>query len=237
MNMKKITIICLILLFIFSLIACAPKSNDDTNTNLNGDTKPDLYYTLLEDDTYGVSGIQNLKEKDVIIPPIHKGKNVTQIIYFGKSNLESIVLPDTIIKIGSSAFNGCQNLYSINLPNSIEEIGNNAFMFCRSLTDICIPNNISILNKGTFHMCTSLENINIGEGVKIIDDMAFYNCAKIESIYIPNNIVVIGKQAFFNCLSLRTVYIDNKSAWDEIAFMDKYSNPMVYAQFLTIKNA
>ena len=71
-------------------------------------------------------------------------------------------------------------------------------------------------------MCTSLENINIGEGVKIIDDMAFYNCAKIESIYIPNNIVVIGKQAFFNCLSLRTVYIDNKSAWDEIVFMDKY---------------
>lgn len=230
--MKKVICIFVILFLLicsFSLFSCQNKIQEEPNPDNNIENKDDLIFTLLENDTYAVRGEKNLKDVNVIIPSSYKGKEVTTIGSFYHSNLESIVLPDTIKSIDSSAFSNCTSLKSINLPNSIEYIGNNAFVLCRSLTNIVIPDSVTILNKGTFNGCTSLSSISIGNNISLIDDMCFYNCASIKEITITSSIKYIGKQAFYNCLSLETVYVEDLIKWDEIIFMDECSNPMFYA--------
>lgn len=80
-----------------------------------------------------------------IIPSIGEinGKkyNVTEIAGSGFSaspNLVRVNLPDSLKKIGSSAFSNCAKLNRINLAN-VEEIGNSAFMRCPELTYLVIP--------------------------------------------------------------------------------------------------
>ena len=53
-----------------------------------------------------------------------------QVAYIGKNafvgddRLINVVLPDTVIEIGDSAFNECSNLCSINIPNKVVSIQN-----------------------------------------------------------------------------------------------------------------
>ena len=50
----------------------------------------------------------------------------------GLTSLQTVILPESVIRIDDNAFNSCTKLSSINLSN-IEEIGNNAFYSCTGL--------------------------------------------------------------------------------------------------------
>lgn len=57
-------------------------------------------------------------------------------------NIKTISLPDSLIRIGDLAFNGCTSLTEITIPASVEQIGDYAFLGCESLTSINVdPNN------------------------------------------------------------------------------------------------
>ena len=42
-------------------------------------------------------------------------------------NLESVVIPDGVLKIGDNAFWGCDGIEELEVPSSVEEIGADAF--------------------------------------------------------------------------------------------------------------
>lgn len=73
---------------------------------------------------------------DVIIPD-----NVTEIAEeaFWGSELNSITFPDSIVKIGDSAFGNCKNLSSVVVPKNVEKIGA-SFIFCESLKEVTFLN-------------------------------------------------------------------------------------------------
>jgi hypothetical protein len=52
------------------------------------------------------------------------------------NGLTSIIIPDSVISIGSSAFNNCTRLTSATIGNSVTSIGNSAFQSCSSLVAI-----------------------------------------------------------------------------------------------------
>ena len=57
-------------------------------------------------------------------------------------NIKTISLPNSLIRIGDLAFNGCTSLTEITIPASVEQIGDYAFLGCESLTSINVdPNN------------------------------------------------------------------------------------------------
>ncbi|MEG2541345.1 MAG: leucine-rich repeat domain-containing protein, partial [Clostridia bacterium] len=63
-------------------------------------------------------------------------KAKTAIISVPQSIKGDIVLPNTLMSIGSGAFSGCSGLTSITIPSSVTSIDSEAFAYCRGLKTI-----------------------------------------------------------------------------------------------------
>ena len=75
------------------------------------------------------------------------------------TSLNTIVIPNSVTSIGSSAFAGCKGLTEVTIGNSVKSIGSWAFSSCTSLTAITIPNSVTSIESGTFQYCRSLEHV------------------------------------------------------------------------------
>ena len=49
-------------------------------------------------------------------------------VFYNRTNLLSVSLPNSVTKIGMNAFTGCSNLASVNIPTSLSVLGYAAFM-------------------------------------------------------------------------------------------------------------
>ena len=159
--------------------------------------------------------------QSIIIPD-----NVTKIgkgSFWNCTNLKSINLPDNITIIEDYAFLNCTNLQSINLPNNLTEIGCSTFEFCTNLQSIIIPDSVTQIRCRTFKDCTNLQVINLPNSITIIEDYAFEDCTNLQSINLPNNLTEIGFLAFNNCSILQSITISNNITY--IKFYEFYNCP------------
>ncbi len=120
---------------------------------------------------YVIAGGEHIKG-DLVIPSRHETLPVTEIRFTGFlacSKLGSLVVPNTVTKIGDGAFFGCFQLSSILLPDSLTRIGIAAFYGCRHLVAIDIPHSVTEIGKGAFSGCTSLRRITIND-VSLLQD-------------------------------------------------------------------
>jgi hypothetical protein len=92
-----------------------------------------------------------------------------------KMAIQTVSMPESVVKINSRAFAGCRNLQEITFPDSLCEIGSCSFISCSALRDIKFPN-----------------------GLKKIDTMAFYGCSKLKNIFIPDSVQELHISAFRN---------------------------------------
>ncbi len=129
--------------------------------------------------------------------------------FYGCTSLTSIEIPNSVTEIGWYAFEGCTSLASIEIPNSVTEIGSAAFDGCTSLTSIEIPNSVTSIGEGAFEGCTSLTSIVIPNSVTEIGGRAFRGCSSLTSIEIPNSVTTIRLYAFSGCTSLTSIEIPN----------------------------
>ena len=171
------------------------------------ETYGDFEYSVLDDGTVEITGYSGSAEK-VDIPEKIDGKSVTRIGYdaFKYSSLASITIPDSVTRIGWSAFENCTSLTSVTIPNSVTDIGDDAFLGCTSLTSITIPDSVTEICYNAFAYCTSLTSITIPESVKSICGGAFSGCTSLTSITIPDSVTSIGG-AFYGCTSLTSIAI------------------------------
>ncbi len=111
--------------------------------------------------------------------------------FAGCYNLESISIPNSVVRIDDGAFKYCDKLTNINIPNSVKSIGEEAFYGC-AFTSIAFPNSITEIEFGTLSYCHNLK-----------------------SMYIPRSVKKIGRLP--GCENLTDVYYKgSKSEWDLI---------------------
>lgn len=115
------------------------------------------------------------------------------------TNLKSIVLPNSVIRIGKEAFRYCENLEKVT-AFGLRNIGYGAFDGCSNLKEFEIPESVSNIDSYAFYGCESLEAINIPDRA-VIGHAAFASCAKIKIVFIPENVKFKGN-AFVNCKRL-----------------------------------
>ena len=107
-------------------------------------------------------------------------------------------IPLGIKVICDSAF-ACCSMTAIEIPNSVIKIGSYAFEICRSLSIIEIPNSVTEISRGAFAECSSLTNVEIPNSVTKIGEDAFYGCSSLTTIEIPNLVTEIGEGPFYGC--------------------------------------
>ena len=106
--------------------------------------------------------------------------------------ITSVVIPNTIKSIGSSAF-AYNQLTRLNIPNGVESIGEGAFRN-NKLTEVIIPGSISVIEKNTFNG-NELTSIVIPSSVTSIGTYAF-SSNKLTSLTLSNSVTSIGDDAF-----------------------------------------
>jgi hypothetical protein len=124
--------------------------------------------------------------------PAGKAGNYTvpnSVIKIGNSAFDSCTgLTSVVISssIGDWAFSGCSGLNKVAIANGIINIGCYAFEFCSSLTTVTIPDSITTIGKHTFDDCTSLTDVTI-DLILIPSSIAsgsFSGCSSLTSIYL-----------------------------------------------------
>jgi len=176
-------------------------NTEDTTTDTEESPVSDFKYEFTEDQQYALINKYIGKDKNVIIPSQIEGRTVTflkgydvdgfTLGVFQETDVETVVIPETVKAIGGRAFKDCTALTSVTIqPNSKLQ-------------------QIEVL---AFENCTSLKVVNIenAEGLKTIGTKAFYNCASIQKIKLPSNLETIGAEAFSNCTALRSINIPTK---------------------------
>ena len=80
----------------------------------------------------------------------------------------TVVIPDGVTGIGTSAFEGHTNLTSVTIPDGVTSIGVSAFFLCVALTSVTIPDSVTSIGDSAFWNCESLKSVTIGNGVTSI---------------------------------------------------------------------
>ncbi len=136
----------------------------------------------------------------------------------GFYNLTSVVLPESVKKVGKSTFEQCQSLESIDLSGVTELDTENLFTNCYSLKSVILPDNLTEIGPYMFSNCKSLVSLTIPQSVTVIGENAFSKCA-IETIVLPQNLTEIGTKAFYNT-DLKEIFIPKSVTYiGEAAFV------------------
>ena len=85
---------------------------------------------------------------------------VTEIDTFASCDLKTINMPDSVTKIGGSAFAGCDRIEEIVLPPKLSEISSYLFWGCDRLKKVTIQENVEYIANDAFFICRALTDIN-----------------------------------------------------------------------------
>ena len=121
------------------------------------------------------------------------------------TNLQYVLLPDTIQSIGQFAFFKCESLISVSLPESLTSIEHSAFKDCTSLEDIVFPDAITYIGGSAFHGCLSLQDITLPRNLEKMQAMAFAYCTALTSVFCSDSLAYIDAGTFKGCTSLKKV--------------------------------
>ena len=142
---------------------------------------------------------------------------------FDSSEVISLVIPDSVIKIGNWAFSDCIFLSEVIFSINIKEIGIWAFARCKSLIKVSIPYSVLKIEYGAFQGCISLKEVIIQNINTQIDINAFDGCTLLEKFSFfdrkSNMLITPAKSELFKknnkpILSKDTITIQNKFSKD-----------------------
>ena len=149
-----------------------------------------------------------------------------------KTELTSVIIPETVTHIEYRAFMNCSNLTNVVFPESVTYIGSDAFAgtpWYENLpekeiiyigkvayaykgempanTEIKIREGTTMLGTKLFRLQTNLTGISLPEGLSTIGERAFQGCTGLTSCIIPSSVKNIANYAFLDCTDLTSLVI------------------------------
>lgn len=121
------------------------------------------------------------------------------------NRLVSVLLPNSVTTIGTSAFSSCRRLERVVLGENLESIGSSAFRSCQMLNHVVLPASLKSLDSYSFYDCTSLEQIVIPDLVTTLPSNCFSSCKQLQSLTLGSAVTSIGSNCFSTCSALQTI--------------------------------
>ena len=114
------------------------------------------------------------------------------VMYNGRKEEKTFVVPNGVTAIDNCAFSGKENLERIVLPHGLVSIGEMAFEGCSNLSEINLPSSLTTLESSCFACCEYLEHITLPHGIKEIPPHAFEPSGLVHLV-VPGSVKVIGE--------------------------------------------
>ena len=163
---------------------------------------------LNADDWSKIGQMTNLTELDLSKALIDE---IPSYAFNERWAIDKVVLPPTLKKIGSYAFQRT-SLTSVNIPDNVETIEENAFSQVRQLQEVHLPDSLTSLGRYAFEKCRSLRTVKIPTKLKEIPWYAFDGCKSLQSVELHDCITGIGDYSFRNC-NLREITLPKSTTW------------------------
>ncbi len=129
--------------------------------------------------------------------------SVNSDLVFGQLNgITDIILPNTLVSIGESAFSSTTTLENVVIPNGVVEIGNSAFYGCTALKSISLPDSVEKVGAYAFYKCENLKTAELSNNLKELDEYTFGECSSLKKITVPESVETIWGYAFIKCTGL-----------------------------------
>lgn len=135
------------------------------------------------------------------------------------STLTSVEIPNGVVSIGNSAFNGCSKITSILIPSSIMSIGVDAFGQCFGVESLVVDRDNTIydsrddcnavIETKSNTIISGCKNTVIPESITVIGENAFGGCTGMTHVELPNSLISIGRGAFSGCTGLDNIIFHN----------------------------
>ncbi len=127
-------------------------------------------YTIEETEYYVVTGIGTCTDTDIVVPSTYNGKPVKAIGgFFGNSNINSVVLPNSIEVIRALAFGRCTGMTKFDMGNGVKIVEHCAFGTASSLTNLIFSKQCEFIGWECFHHAAALTTLNLPKSIKTID--------------------------------------------------------------------
>lgn len=152
-------------------------------------------------------------DSEVVIPDTLEGEPVKSLgnkIFYGRTDITSVVIPEGITEVPPYAFYKCSNLTSVTIPDGVVTIGVHAFEECTSLTEITLPDSVTKVDDFAFNKCSNLTKINLSASLESIGMYSFATCTSLYTVTLSEQLTSIGDMAFAYCTSLTEIYIPSK---------------------------
>lgn len=201
-----------------SIAATFISSSNLSRINVDSNNK---YFTSVDGILFDKDGTRLIKYPENRDGNSYEVPNTVKTIdanaFISCKNLQTIVIADSVEKIGDSAFDGSK-LKTINLGGGITNISNKPFYGAWNLTNINVitendkyeSENGILFNKGKTILIKYPPAIINGEVYEIpntvveIGPQSFYR-SQIKNVIIPSSVKKIGSESFFACYNLEEV--------------------------------
>ncbi len=176
-------------------------------------------------DSNPLSYAKNLYLNGSLVTELSFPSSITEIKNYtvsGCTSLTSIKIPNSVTKIGISAFDGC-GLTSVEIPSSVISIENNGFGSCKNMTTVKFASNskLKTLSNFAFYESDALTRVDISDLTHwcSIDfkycysnplyyaENLYLNGELVTDVTIPSGSASIKPYVFENCKSLKSVNI------------------------------
>ena len=190
----------------------------DAGAGAGGAIVPIYTYTLDDANRATITGYSG-NATALYIPGEIDGHEVVAIgdrAFENRTDLRTVMIPDSVTEIEAYSFNNCTNLSNVTLSKSLKYMGGRAFGSCEKITQIEIPKSLDNCGNsgyasyhGPFGACSGLKKITFEEGTTEISSGLFRGCTGLEEISIPASVIKIERYTFADCTNLKNVYFSN----------------------------
>lgn len=141
---------------------------------------------------------------------------------FSGTNVEVVVIPDSVREIRNRAFSGCPNLQEVEIGDTVSRIGSSAFMQCPMLSRVSLGRDVRELGNGIFSGCPQLSEIEVDEENTsfVCEDGVLLN-AERTCLYemlngrsgvvyeMPDTVTAVRRYAFWDCQNVHLLVLSN----------------------------
>lgn len=167
-------------------------------------------------------------QEHLIIPAKIWGMPVTSIAdgaFAENETLKTLILPESITRIGTGILAGCKSLHSLETPllgankESKQYLGylfgatrheDNPSNIPASLACLRISAEWNTLPAYALFDCNDLICLSLPENVTVIEKYALFNCKSLKQIDELERIVTFGDRALMDCAALQTITLGNR---------------------------